>query len=158
MFPAQTICHSQFFCTKVFDAFLSWLISFYNCTGGHLTEGIFIPHHPRAIYRHRCPLWPKAPGIKSFQLPSRAELGFAKLAGFLGFFSRKKSKYPWKTSTAEKELFALPGLVVSYQSQIPENSAAPVITLTIFPGFERTSFQWANNIYIIYKLFSHCWL
>lgn len=104
MFPARTICHSQFFCTKVFDAFLPRLISLYNCTGGHLTEGIFIPHHPKAIYRHRCPPWPKAPAVKSFQLPSRAELVFYKLAVlcFWVFFPPRNQNTPGKPAQQRK--------------------------------------------------------
>lgn len=84
MFPPQTICHSRFFCTKVFLMLFSpdWFLSII-ARGGAFDRRNF---HPKATYRHRCPLWPEAPGIKSFQLPGRAELGFSKLVVSVVFF------------------------------------------------------------------------
>lgn len=79
-----------------------WCISllidlFYNFTGGHLTEGVFTPHHPKVMCIHKTPLQQRTGWINSPQVLSRA-LFFSLLFSLFPLKNSKKSicLHPWK--------------------------------------------------------------
>lgn len=92
------LLHKSFWCISLLIDF------FYNFTGGHLTEGVFTPHHPKVMCIHKAPLQQKTGWIASLQVLSRA------LFTFLLFSPQElQEKYlfaPLESSTAAEELFA----------------------------------------------------
>lgn len=64
------LLHKSFWCISLLIDF------FYNFTGGHLTEGVFTPHHPKVMCIHKAPLQQKTGWIASLQVLSRALFTF----------------------------------------------------------------------------------
>lgn len=93
MFQAQTICHSRFFCTKVIDAFLSWLISFYNFIEGAFDRRNFHTSPPQGNLHAQVSSVTKGWMNEELSVPKQSRASV-----FLQwvFLSPEKAEYSWK--------------------------------------------------------------